>query len=136
MVGERDVGQETGSIILQRPQGAEVLDTILGGLDVSVQHRAVGRNAEAVGYPVHPEPFFSGKLPLRDGGPNGGAEHLRSPAGQAGESRLLQGEQHLALRELLDPGQMGNLHRGERLDVHLGMPLLQPTDHVGVVAEP
>jgi hypothetical protein len=136
MIGQRDIGQKTGSVILQGPQGAEVLDAVLGGFDVAVQHGAVGGDSELVGHPVHPEPFFSSELPLRYGGPNGGAEHLRSPAGQTGKSCLPQGEQHLALRELLDPGQVGNLHRGERLYVNLGMPLFEPPDHFGVVAQP
>jgi hypothetical protein len=69
-------------------------------------------------------------------GTDGGAEDLRAAAGQTGEAGVLHGQEHLALGGLLDPGQMGDLDRSERFDVHLGMALLEPADHVGVVAQP
>ena len=42
--------------------------------------------------------------------------------------------QHLALGHLLDPRDVRDLDRGERLDVHLRMALLEPAEHLGVVA--
>jgi hypothetical protein len=43
---------------------------------------------------------------------------------------------HLALGDPLDQRQVSDLHRGERLDVHVGMALLEPAEHVGVVTQP
>ncbi|MEZ4411927.1 MAG: hypothetical protein R2910_02915 [Gemmatimonadales bacterium] len=85
---------------------------------------------------MDPDPLLARQFPLRDGRPHGGAEHLRAAAGQAGEAGLLQGQEHLALGDLLDACQVRDLHRRQRLDVHGGVTLLQPTEHVGVVGEP
>ena len=136
MVGERDVGEESAGLVLQGAELREMGDPVLRRLHVAVEHGAVGRNAELVGDAMHPEPFLTGELPLRDGGPDRRAEDLRPAAGQTGEPRLPHRQQHLALGDLLDPSQVGDLDRGQRLDVHLRVPLLQPADHIRVVAQP
>ena len=41
-------------------------DPVLGRLDVAVEHRAVGRNAERVRHAMDVDPFLAGELLLGD----------------------------------------------------------------------
>ena len=136
VVGQRDIGEKTAGFILQGPEHGEMLDPVGGGLHMSVEHGAVGRDSEPMGDPMNLEPLRSGQLPLGDGGPDRRAEHLGPAAGKAGQPGLLERQQDLGHRALLDPRQVGDLDRGERLDVHLGESLPEAPDHVGVVGEP
>ena len=77
-----------------------------------------------------------GELALGDGGPNRCAEYLRAAARKAGQSRLPHRGEHLALGDLFDSREVGDLDRSERLDMNRGMTLLESPDHVGVVAQP
>jgi hypothetical protein len=136
MIGERDIGQESTGLVLQGSQLGKVRDPVLGRLHVPVQHGAVGGDPQLVRDAVHPKPLLARQLALRDRRAHGGAEDFRAPARQAGETRLLECQQHLPLRGLLDARQVGDLHRRERLDVHLRVPLLEAADHVRVIGQP
>ena len=115
----------------------EVLDPVLRGLHVAVQHGAVGRNAELVGDAMHPEPLLAGELPLGDGGPHRGAEHLGPAAGQAGEPRLLACASSTSRSEIFSIRARWAISTAvSALMCTCGMPLLEPADHVGVVAQP
>ena len=45
VIGERDVGEKTAGLVLQFPEHRQVFDPVLGGLDVTVEHGAVGSDA-------------------------------------------------------------------------------------------
>jgi hypothetical protein len=63
-------------------------------------------------------------------------KHLGAAARQTGKPGLLERQQHLALAGALDPRQVRDLDRGERFDMDVRVPLLEPADHVGVIREP
>ncbi len=56
---ERDEALEAAGLVLQLAQADEVVDALLGGLDVAVEHRAVGLEAEAVDRAGDLEPAFA-----------------------------------------------------------------------------
>ncbi len=53
---ERDEGEEAAGLVLLVAQPQQVVDPLLVGLDVAVEHRAVGRDAEAMRGVVRLEP--------------------------------------------------------------------------------
>ena len=135
MVGERDVGQETAGFVLQRSQGEQVIDPVLERFDVPIEHRAVGRHAEAMGFPVDREPLVAAQLAVGDRGARGGRENFRAAPRQRADTGILHSLQHLARRQAFDSGEMRNLDRGQGLDHDVGMPLLQAPEHVEVVRQ-
>ena len=135
VVGERDVGQETAGFVLQRSQGEQVIDAVLERFDVPIEHRAVGRHAESMGFPVDREPLVAAQFAVGDGGARGGREDFRAAPRQRADSSILHGMQHLARRQAFDSGEMRDLDRGQGLDHDVGMPLLQAPEHVEVVRQ-
>ena len=136
MVRERDVGEESARLVLQVAQHAEMVDAVLDRLDVAVEHRAVGADAELVRDAVDVDPLAAGELLLGDRRAHAGAEHLGAAAGHRVEPRLAQRDEHVAHGHLLDARDVRDLDRGERLDVHLRMPRLEAAEHLAVVGEP
>src|SRR5215217_1050012 len=116
VIGERDVGEEPSGLILQSAECAEMLDPVLSGLHVPVEHGTIGWNPQFVRDSVDLDPFVSGKLSLGDGGPNRGTEDLCSTTRQTGQAGLLHRGEYLTLGRLLNPGEVCDLDRCERLD--------------------
>src|SRR5260221_633985 len=112
-----------------------MLDTIVRRLYMAVQHGAVTWNAELVRRAMYRQPLLARQLALGDRRAHRGAEDLRPASRQARKARLFQRQQDLARRGFLDAGKMRDLNGRQRLDVDLRMPLLEPTDHVGVITQ-
>ena len=83
-VFERDEGVEAPRAILQRTQAVEVVDTVLHPLDMTVEDRGIGLDAQPVGRFVHGEPF--GRRPLV--GTDAGADLLVEDLGAAARNRF------------------------------------------------
>ena len=66
MIGQRDVGEKSAGLILERAQRQQMIDAILERLDMAVQHRAVGWDAELMRFAVHGEPLVAGQLAVGD----------------------------------------------------------------------
>ena len=105
-------------------------------LDVAVQHRRIRANAQPVRNAVHLDPVFGVELLLGDGRAHALAEHLGAAAGQRVEPGIAKRDEHIVIGHLLDARDVRDLDRGERLDVHIGVALLQSAEHLGVVLEP
>ena len=95
MEGERDEGQEAAGLVLQVAQAHEVVDALLVGLDVAVEHRAVGRHPEPVRAPWTCEPFVGGAPCPAHHAPHAVGEDLRAAARQRAEPGALELGQHL-----------------------------------------
>ena len=85
MERERDEGEEAARLVLLVAQPEQVVDPLLVGLDVAVQHRAVRRDAEPVRGVVHVEPDVRVLLPGRDEPAHAIGEDLGAAAGQRAE---------------------------------------------------
>ena len=136
MVGERNVGEEAAGLVLEGAQRQQVIDAVLHRLHVPVEHRAVGGDAQPVGLAVHREPFLAGELLVGDRRPRGRAEHLGPSPRQARHPRFLHPLEHLAHAQVLDARQVRDLDGGERLDLHVGVTLLEAAEHLQVIGEP
>src|SRR5437879_4402388 len=84
---------------------------------------------------MHREPLVARQLLVGDRGAGRGAEHLRAPAGQARHPGVPHGREHVAHRHPLEAREVGDLDGRQRLDVDVGVPLLEPAEHVEVVRE-
>ena len=89
------------------------------GLDVAVEHGAVGADAELVRGAVHADVVGAAELLVGDLLAHGRAERLGAATGHGVEPRLAQRDEHVGPRHLLDAGDVRDLDRGERLDVHV-----------------
>ena len=86
MEGQRDEGLEPAGFVLKLAQADEMVDAVLGLLDVAVEHGGVGVQAEAVGGAVDVEPAFGRGLGAADLVADFGMEDLGPAAGQAAEA--------------------------------------------------
>ena len=84
---ERDEREEAAGLVLQVAQAEQVVDPLLVGLDVAVEHRAVRRDAEAVRRAVRLEPDVRMLLAGRDQPAHAVGEDLGAAAGQRAEAR-------------------------------------------------
>ena len=135
MVRKRDVGQEATRLILKVAQHPEVVDAILVGLDMAIQHRAVGPNTKLVGRAVHLDVFGARQLAIGDRGSDARAEYFGASAGHRVEPCVPQRDENVPHAHLVDARDMRDLHRRERLDVHLRVTRLEPAKHLVVVGE-
>ena len=58
MVLKRYEGVETWGLVLQLAQALQVVDTLLQGLDMAIEHRAVCRQTHIVRCAVHGQPLL------------------------------------------------------------------------------
>jgi hypothetical protein len=79
---ERDEGLEAARLVLQRPHAQHVVDALLAGLDVAVEHGHVRAHAEAMGRAVDGQPAIRAALVRADLPPHAGREHFGAPARQ------------------------------------------------------
>ena len=114
----------------------QVIHAVLRGLDVAVEHGAVGVQAHLVRGAGHLEPLLAGQLVIADDAPH--ALVRRSPRRRrACESRpasfrrssTSRGVIFAALREVTD------LDHGEGLQMHLREALLQAAQHLAIPLE-
>ena len=82
MERERDERQEAAGLVLLLAQPQQVVDPFFVRLDVSVQHRAMRRDAEPVRSVVRVEPVVGMLLPRRDQLAHAVGEDLGAPARQ------------------------------------------------------
>ena len=81
MERERDEREEAARAVLLVAQAEDVVDPLLVGLDVPVQHRAVRRDPEPMRRVVHVEPDLGRLLARRDEPAHAIGEDLRATAG-------------------------------------------------------
>ena len=96
-----------------------MLDAVVHRFDVAVEHGAVARNTQPMGDAVHPDPFFPGQLPSAMVARTAVLNTSAPPPGRLVSPASFIRNQHIALADLLDPRQVRDLDRGERLDVHI-----------------
>ena len=85
---------------------------------------------------VHADPFLGDQLAVCDRVADGRAENFRAAARHGVHTGLFERLEHLDAGDALDPCQMRDLDCGERLDLRLGVALLEPADEIGVVFQP
>jgi hypothetical protein len=76
------------------------------------------------------------QLLVGDGRAHARAEYLRPAARHRVQPGLAQGDEDVAHRHLLDARDVRNLHRRQRLDVHVRVARLEGAEHLGVVLQP
>src|SRR5678809_127521 len=84
---------------------------------------------------MHRDVLFAGELFIGDRRADPGAEYLGAAAGHRVEACLVQRDERVANRHLLDAGDVRDLDRGERLYVDVRVALLEPTEHLRVIRE-
>ena len=95
MERQRDEGLEPAGLVLKLAEPDQVVDPVLGAVDVAVKHGGVGVKAEPVGGPVDVEPAFGRGLGAADLLADFGMEDLGTAAGQAAEPGVDQLLEHL-----------------------------------------
>ena len=132
---ERHEGQEPARLVLQLAQPHEVIDPLLVGLDVVVEHRAVRRQADRVRDPVRLDPDVGVLFARRDDLAHAVGEHLGAAARKRAEPDRLELLEHLEVREPREPRHVVDLARRKALQVHIGKRGLERADQVEVVVE-
>ena len=133
---ERDEREEASGLVLLLAQPQQMVDTLLVGLDVSVEHCAVGRDPEPVGSVMRAEPEIGMLLARRDEPADAIREDLRTAAGERPEPDRLELAQHLFVAQPGELGHVMDLARREELQVDVRQRLVQRADDVDVVVEP
>ena len=123
-------------LVLEGSERQQMVHPVGHGLHVAVQHRAVGWETETMRLTVYREPFVARELLVGDGGAGGRTEQLRSTTGETRDTGVLHRGQHVADTGSLDAGEMGDLDRGEGLDVDARMALPEALEHLQVIGEP
>src|SRR5207237_4604660 len=112
-----------------------MLDTVINRLDVSVEHRAIRPNSEAMRGTVHLNPVFTCKLLIGDRHANALAEDLGAAAGKCVEAGFTQRDEDVFDRHLVDARDVRDFYSGEGLDVYMRVSRLEPAKHLAVVLE-
>ena len=129
MERQRDEGDEAVGIVLQLAQLDQVIDAVLFIFNVTVEHGAVGMQAEFVSDPRGLQPFGAVDFVIADDAPHALAEDFRAAARHRIHAGVPQPLQRFANAEFGAAGQKGNLHHGESLQVHLRKALFQAPQH-------
>src|SRR5690349_910375 len=103
-----------------------MVDAVSRLLDVAIEHRRVGAQAQLVGLAVNAEPGVSVGLVLTDLVPYFGMKDLRATAGQAAESGLLELGENVSRRPAGQPLEPVPFDRRVRLQVQ---PRVRPVDN-------
>lgn len=85
---------------------------------------------------VHVDVIGAAELLGGDHVTHGGAERFRTTTGQRVESCFTQRDEHVRAAHLLDARDVCDFDGGERLDVHLRVPLLERAEQRLVILEP
>ena len=121
----------------------QVVEPVLAALQVAVEHRRVGEQAQLVGDAVDGQPLVAADLAAPGLAVDAVVEDLGAAAGQRvepGGLEVLQHRPHAAgevgpQRPLADAGEVNDLHGREGLQVQAGRDSLEARQQVGVVAE-
>ena len=132
MKRQRDERLKAARLVLQLAQPAEVIDAVPGLLDVAVEHRGVGAQAELVRLAVDAEPLGGVGLVLADLIADFGMKNLRAAAGQTAQARVLELGEKVARRPAGQPGEPVPFHRRVRLEVQPRMRLVDDADDVQI----
>src|SRR6478609_2642001 len=133
--GERDEGEEATRLVLLVAQPQQVVDALLVGLDVAVEHGALGRDPELVRGVVDVEPLVGVLLAGRDEGAHAVGEDLSAAARHRVEAGVPQRAQDLLVRAALEPRYVVDLGRRVELEMDVRQRLLQLAQKAGVVLE-
>src|SRR5271165_7688233 len=110
-----------------------MVDTVLGGFEVAVEHGAVALQPNLVRDARRFQPFVAVDLVIANDASDALRENLRSAAWQRIDASCFEPLQRLADGDLSALGKIGDLDHGEGLQMDLRVALLQTADHL---AEP
>ena len=88
--GEGDEGGEAGGFVLELAEAAEVVDAVLWGFEVAVEHGAGAAASDEVPEAVDVEPFFCGFFAAADLVADGGVEDFCAAAGEGVEAGFFE----------------------------------------------
>ena len=123
---------ESSCLILQGPQSTEMIDPVPRFLDVTVQHRGVGSQAQLVSVAMDVQPPLRVRLVLADPLSHFRMEDLRPTPGHAPQSRLPQLLQHPAHGLLRLEREPVDLDPRPRLNVQVGPCLMNHPHQVHI----
>src|SRR5665811_271415 len=89
MERQRDEGLEAAGLVLSLPQTDQMVDTLLGGLDVAVEHGRVGPDTTAVRKLVDLEPLLARDLLGAHLVAHAPGQHLGAATGEAPQADRL-----------------------------------------------
>ena len=112
-----------------------MLEPLVDGLDVAVEHGGVGAQTEPVGSARHLQPALAGEFVRAGELADARVEHLGPAAGHGAQARVHEQAQGLVHRFAGKPGQVVDLHAGEGLQVHVRADLADGAEHVHVIGE-
>ncbi len=95
-----------------------------------VKHGRVRTETQLVCQPCRIQPLLAVNLVVADDRPHASRKDLGAAARHGVDTRIAQFHKRVFDGELGAAGKERHLDHGERLDVHLGKPLLQPADQI------
>ena len=120
MEREWNEGLEPARLVLKLAQPDEMVDPVLGLVDVTVEHRGIGVKTQPVGRPMDVEPALGRRLGAADLLANFGMEDLGAAAGQAAEAGSIELSENILDGPAGDLAKPLDLDGRIRLDVNLG----------------
>ena len=90
MKGKRNKGEKAVGFILGLAQGGQVLQALLHGLNMAIEHGGVGMQSLAMGSFGDLDPVVAGKFFLTGQSADPGTEDLGASAGNRSQTGLLQ----------------------------------------------
>ena len=130
---ERHELGEAAGLLLQRPRAHEVAGDVHRALDRAEHDRDVGAQADRMGKPVGLEPLLGVHLVGADDRPHLVVEDLGGGAGQRREPGVLREREVVAERHAEAAGALGDLERGEPVQVDGGRGRFHRSCHRQVV---
>ena len=125
-----NVGDKAAGLVLYRTQSHQVIHAIFFGFQVAVQHGAVTLQADLMRDARRLNPLVTVNLVIADNAANPFGEDLRAAARQGIDASGFQTLQRFADGNLAALGKIGDLHHGERLQMHLRVAFFQTADHL------
>ena len=132
---ERDERLEPAGLVLKLAKPHEVVNAVLGLVDVAVEHRGVRVQAETVGRPVDVEPDIGRRLRATDPFADLRMKNLRATARKATQAGVDQSLEDRLDRLPGDPREELDLHGRVGLDVDLGIGVVNPLHDIDVILE-
>jgi hypothetical protein len=113
-----DERREAASIFLNFAHDPQMIHALLQRLAAAEHHGGGSAHAQRVRGAVHVDPFRSVALKPADAVPDPIVQNLRAAAGDGVEARVAQPGDGVAQAQAADFGDVGNLRRGEAMQVY------------------
>src|SRR2546423_6287374 len=130
MKSQRDESDESARLILQVAEAQQVIDALLLGFHVTIQHSGVGAQPDLVSLARDVQPHLSADFVVADDFAHPRMKNLRASAGQRIHAGLFELEQSVSRGQLGNAREVAHLDHGESFQMHARAALFEPTNQL------